>query len=69
MDVMCTGIYPNDPLPGPRKRDAINDLIAIADKLMEDYRNFPVCCWPKNPIIEPPMYFPGANWSGRAVYV
>jgi hypothetical protein len=67
-DVMTCGYYPDEPLPGPKER-AIRDLIALADEVMTDYRNFPVCCWPKehvNPITESPMYFPGNAWKGTS---
>lgn len=55
-DVMCCGVYPHDPVPGPIRIDRDHTITIKID------------IEPKNPatpmIQQPPMAFPGAPWSG-----
>jgi hypothetical protein len=64
-DVMTVGGYPHSPLPGP-KHDFANAPVWRGEFPWE-MDNWYIKRWPKsNPILEPPMYFPGAAWKGTS---
>jgi MoxR-like ATPase len=72
-DVMSHGVYPHDPLPGRRERryqeffwvdpPASEEERIIRERLLRAFER------PKpNPILEPPVYFPGATWKHTWVH-
>lgn len=72
IDIMGAGFYPHDPLPGPLERAPASrpemwyDL--HGNPFVIDRNNPRPVYRPTNPILEPPMYFPGAGWQADAVY-
>jgi hypothetical protein len=69
-DVMTVGEYPHNPLPGPRMK-----VTGIGDPDVLHGVTHPARYWhhinwlppaPSNPILESPMYFPGAAWKGTS---
>jgi hypothetical protein len=75
-DVMSHGVYPHDPLPGPRERVALERAFQpifwphytpeqIEQRVTERYL---AQLRKTNPILEPPVYFPGATWKQNRVY-
>ncbi len=75
-DVMNSGVYPHDPLPGPLKKvDAQgpwHEYVSInGDVFRRDYQDTSMFLHRvpnPSPILEPPMYFPGANWGHSVTY-
>lgn len=77
-DAMCCGIgfrtndgYAYERVPGPRAPGVPNQPFVWTDIPPVMLPNVPFV-WrdtiPVNPITEPPMYFPGANWAGNQLY-
>jgi len=76
-DVMNAGIYPHDPLLGPRhsatwKRLPMpsmpNTSFVWNDTPRPMLPNVPFVWNDASPILERPMYFPGANWAHSVTY-
>jgi hypothetical protein len=74
-DVMSHGVYPHDPLPGPRQKTR-EEVFRAWNEAMEPirpvdygfYRRYTETHGPPNPILEPPAYFPGATWKHTWVH-
>jgi hypothetical protein len=75
-DVMTVGIYPDEPLPGPIDGDFawVDGVkpspfpgVFLHDGVHLVEREWPPRDWPRiNPILDPPMYFPGNAWKGTS---
>jgi hypothetical protein len=63
-DVMTVGTYPDEPLPGPNH--AFVDSPTFRGDFL--YKRVYPQWFPENPnpILEPPMYFPGHAWKGTS---
>lgn len=72
-DIMGAGFYPHDPLPGPLaprwNHGPPWDWVEVNGVRMPRFAAHILDYTPKpSPILEPPMYFPGAGWQAEAVY-